>query len=621
MKTYNAKDIFNIAVAGHSSSGKTSLIESMLFLAKQIDRLGKVDDGNTVCDFDVEEIKRHSSVCATVAPVEWKHKKINFIDTPGLFDFEGALAEGMRAADTALITVSGKSGISVGTKKAFYAAEKRNLAKVFFVNGLCDESSRFYRVFEELKAAFGPAVCPVVVPYIKDGKADCYVNILEYKAYKYENNKVVQVPIPDMGDRLEGLRTAVNEAVAETSDEMFEKYFSGETFTPEEIILGISSGVKSGKIYPVFCGDAHTTYGVEHLLNGLTWLTPSAYDRGGELAVDTDGSLHEILPSREAQAAVIVFKTLVDPFVGKLSFFKVVSGKIFADSTIFNMRTGNSEKLGKLFVMTGKKSKEVKELCAGDIGAVAKLQNVQTGDTLCAPSRKVILDPVEYPIPGLSVAIYPVTRGEEDKVAQGILRLADEDPTIVFVNNQETHEMVISTMGEQHTEVILSKLKNRFAVDAIVKTPKVAYRETIKSSVKTQGRHKKQTGGHGQFGDVWIEFSPSDAESLDFNETIVGGSVPKGYFPAVEKGLREAMQKGPLAGYPVVGLKATLYDGSYHPVDSSEMAFKMAAALAYRNGLPKANPVLLEPIGSLKAVVPDASLGDVMGEINKKRGR
>lgn len=621
MKQYDAKKIINIALAGHSGAGKTSVAEAMLYLAGASDRLGKVNDGNTVCDFDAEEVKRKVSVVTAVAPLEWKGFKINLIDTPGLFDFEGGVSEGMRAADTALIVVSGKNGVNVGTEKAVKAATKSGLTKAFFVNGLCDESARFYRVFETLKASFGPSVCPVVVPYIVDGKANCYINLLEHRAYLYENGKMTPTAMPDMGDRLDGLRTAICEAVAETSDEMFEKYFSGEEFTPEEIIVGISTGVKNGTISPVFCGDAQNTFGIDQLLNGLTWLAPSAADKGAEIGVDTNGDPIELAVNENGAAAAVIFKTIADPFVGKLSYFKVISGKISADTPLVNMRTGAPERIGKVLIIRGKKQEEVPYVGAGDIGAVAKLQDANTGDTLCSPARKVVLDPVEYPAPSYSMAIYPKTKGEEDKVAQALARIAEEDPTIKFANNTETHQMLVSGTGEQHLDVVVSKIKAKFGVDVYLEEPKVAYRETIRKKVQVQGRHKKQSGGHGQFGDVWIEFEPCDCEDLEFAERVVGGAVPKGFFPAVEKGLRDCIKKGPLAGYPVVGLKATLYDGSYHPVDSSEMSFKMAAAVAYKNGLPQANPTLLEPIGALKATVPDNNMGDVMGEVNKRRGR
>ncbi|MGI6255495.1 MAG: elongation factor G [Acutalibacter sp.] len=621
MNQYLAKNIINLAVAGHGGAGKTSLAEAMLYLAGVSDRRGKVGDGNTVCDYDPEEIRRKASISAAAAPLEWKNKKINLLDAPGLFDFEGGMCEAMRAADTALIVISGKDGPAVGTEKAFAAAEKNGLAKIFFVNGLCDESARFYRVFEDLKANFGPSVCPVVVPFIQDGQANIYINLLEYKAYDYSGGKPVAVPMPDMGDRLEGLRTAIYEAVAETDDELFEKYFAGEPFTPEEVIVGVSKGVKSGTITPVFCGDALLMRGMEQFLDGLCWLAPSAEEKAAEVGLDVDGNPVELAVNEDAAAAAIVFKTVADPFIGKLSYVKVVSGKISTESQLVNMRTGNVERVGKTVMMVGKKQVDVKYIGAGDIGAIPKLSATNTGDTLCSPARKVTLDGVEYPTPTLSMAIVPAKKGEEDKIAQGMMRLSEEDPTLRFSTNNETHEMIVSGLGEQHLDVAVSKLKSKFGVDVTLKKPKVPYRETIRKTVQVQGRHKKQTGGHGQFGDVWIEFSPCDSEGLEFGERVVGGSVPKGFFPAVEKGLRECIQKGPLAGYPVVGLSAVLYDGSYHPVDSSEMSFKTAAALAYKAGMPQANPVLLEPIGHLKATVPDANMGDVLGEVNKRRGR
>ncbi len=621
MNQYLAKNIINLAIAGHGGAGKTSLAEAMLYLAGVSDRRGKVGDGNTVCDYDPEEIRRKASISAAVAPLEWKNKKINLLDAPGLFDFEGGMMEAMRAADTALIVVSGRDGVAVGTEKAFAAAEKNGLAKIIFVNGLCDESARFYRVFEDLKAQFGPSVCPVVVPFIQDGQANIYINLLEYKAYDYSGGKPVAVAMPDMGDRLEGLRTAIYEAVAETDDELFEKYFAGEPFTPEEVIVGVSKGVKSGTITPVFCGDALLMRGMEQFMDGLCWLAPSAGDKAGELGTDVDGNPVELSVNEDGAAAAIVFKTVADPFIGKLSYVKVVSGKISTDSQLVNMRTGNTERVGKTVMMVGKKQMDVKYIGAGDIGAIPKLSATNTGDTLCSPARKVTLEGVEYPNPTLSMAIVPAKKGEEDKIAQGLMRLSEEDPTLQFATNNETHEMILSGLGEQHLDVAVSKLKTKFGVDVSLKKPKVPYRETIRKTVQVQGRHKKQTGGHGQFGDVWIEFSPCDSEGLEFGERVVGGSVPKGFFPAVEKGLRECIQKGPLAGYPVVGLSAVLYDGSYHPVDSSEMSFKTAAALAYKAGMPQANPVLLEPIGHLKATVPDANMGDVMGEVNKRRGR
>ena len=541
---------------------------------------------------------------------------------PGLLILQAVIAEGMRAADTALIVVSGKDGVCVGTEKAVEAATKAGLTKVFFVNGLCDESARFYRVFESLKATFGPSVCPVVVPYIVDGQANTYVNLFDYKAYEYgTDGSVKQTALPDMGDRLEGLREAIKEAVAETSEELLDKFIMGEEFTPEEIILGVSQGVKDGTICPVFCGDAHNTFAIDQLLNSLTWLAPSAADKSGEIGVDLDGEPVDVSVNDSGAAAAIVFKTVADPFIGRLSYVKVVSGKVSSDAPLINMRTGAQERITKVLSVSGKKQSDVPYIGAGDIGAIPKLASTKTGDTLCSPLRKVVLDGIDYPSSSYTMAVYPAKKGDEDKVAQGIAKLADEDPTIKLVSNHETHEMLISGLGEQHLDVVISRLKTKYNVDAVLKKPKIAYRETIRKKVSAQGRYKKQSGGHGQFGDVWIEFEPCDSDGLVFAERVVGGAVPKNFFPAVEKGLQDSIKKGVLAGYPMVGIKATLYDGSYHPVDSSEMSFKTAASLAYKNGIPNASPTLLEPIGSLKANVPDANMGDVMGEVNKRRGR
>ena len=580
MKQYNAKNILNIALAGHSGCGKTSVAESMLYLAKASDRLGKVADGNTVLDFDSEEIKRQASLMTAVAPIEWKNTKINLIDTPGLFDFEGGVAEGMRAADSALIVVSGKDGVDVGTEKAVKAAQKQGIAKVFFVNGVCDENARFYRVFEDLKATFGPAVCPVVVPFIENGKAEVYVNLFEYRAYRYDKNGVATpTDMPDLGDRLEGLREAIKEAVAETSEEMLDKFLEGEEFTPEEIAVGVSQGVKDGSICPVFCGDAHNTFAFDMFLNSLIWLAPKA-DTHDEIAVDINGEPVDIAVSIDGAAAGIVFKTVSDPFVGKLSYIKAVSGKISSDVPVIDMRTGEPVRITKVLTVRGKKQEDAQFIGAGDIGAIPKLNDVKTGDTLCSPLRKITLEGIDYPVSSYARAIKPKTKGDEDKVAQAVKKVMEEDPSIRYFHNHETHEMIIYGLGEQHLDVVVSKIKSKYNVDAVLETPKVAYRETIRKSVKVQGRHKKQSGGHGQFGDVWIEFSPCDSDSLEFTESIVGGAVPKGFFPAVEKGLREAILKGPLAGYPMVGIKANLYDGSYHPVDSSEMI--AAAGIAIR---------------------------------------
>ena len=572
MKQYPADKIKNIVVTGHGNSGKTSLVEAMLYISGATDRMGKTADGTAVCDFDPEEIKRKCSVSVAVAPVEWKNVKFNMIDVPGLFDFEGAVAEGFRAAECALINVSGKSGVAVGSEKAYARATKAGMAKVIFVNKLNSESADFYKVFEQLKASFGPTVSPIVVPHMNGHQVDCYINLLEYKAYRYNGTKAEEVPMPDMGHRLEGLRTAISEAIAETDDELMEKYFSGEEFTPEEYILGLTQGVRSGSITPVYCGASQTGEAIDQLMNGMSWLVPSPTECEPEVGTDANGSPVELPVSESALPAAVIFKTVADPFVGKLSYFKVVTGKVSPDSMLLNMRTGSTDKIGKLFTVCGKKQSDTPYVGAGDIGAVAKLTGAVTGDTLCAPARPVTLEGVDYPAPSLSMAVIPVNKGDEEKIAQGMIRLTEEDPSMHFGTNTETNQMIVSGQGEQHIDVIISKLKNKFGTDAKVEKPRIAYRETIRGKVEIQGRYKKQSGGHGQFGDVWIRFQPSEAEGLEFTEEVVGGAVPKNFFPAVEKGLLDCMKTGSLAGYPMVGVKATLYDGSYHPVDRSARA-------------------------------------------------
>ena len=621
MKAFSAKQIRNVALVGHAGSGKTSLAEACWYLSGQSERLGRVAEGNTVCDFDPEEIRRGASVSTAVLPLEWKDIKINLLDTPGLFDFTGGRQEGIRAAGSAVVVLSGKSGLTVGAEKGFRAAQKKKIATMFFVNKLDSEHADFYKVFESLKTEFGPMVCPIVVPFVENHRVQCYVNLLEYRAYTYENGKAKTVPLPDMGHRLEGLRTAICEAVAETSEELMEKYFSGEEFTPDELIMGLASGVRKGEIAPVFCGSALPLEGVDQLLNGLQWLAPWAETVAGEIGETPDGEPVDIKVNENAPTVAIVFKTVVDPFVGKLLYFKVIRGRVSADTTLFNPRTGVNEKIGKVLFVRGKKQEETPFVGAGDIGAVAKLAATGTGDTLCDPAAPVVLPPVVFDTPCLSMAVSAAKKGEEEKVANGLLRLMEEDPTMRFYTDHETHEAILSGLGEQHLDVIVSRLRAKFGVEVTLQPPRVPYRETIRKTVKVQGRHKKQSGGHGQFGDVWVEFSPCESDGLVFEETVFGGAVPKNYFPAVEKGLQESAKHGTLAGFPMVGVKATLVDGSYHPVDSSEMAFKTAASLAFKAGIPQASPVLLEPIGTLGAFVPGDNTGDNMGEINRRRGR
>lgn len=622
MRQYLAGKIRNVAIAGHSGSGKTSLAEAMLYKAGVTDRLGKTADGNTVCDFDQEEIKRKCSVASTVAPFSWGSVKINLIDTPGLFDFAAGFYEGVRAAGNVLIAISARSGVTVGAEKAYHLAEKMNRSKLVFVNKMDTENADFYKVLEELKTKFGPSICPLVVPVMDGDKVACYVNLVDNKAYQYnDKGEPSEVSMPDMAHRLEGLTVAISEAVAEADETLFDKYFSGEPFTRDEIIRGIHVGVHNNTITPVLCGSAVTMEGIDMLLDSLADHLPSAWEAGAEIGTDAEGNPVEIPCTDEAPLAAYVFKTVADPFVGKLSYFKVVSGKMSADQTPVNARTGEPERLGKLIYTIGKKQEDTAFISAGDIGAVSKLSATVTGDTLCDPKCVVKLAAMEYPEPCLSMAIKVSKKGDDGKVAQAMQRLMEEDPTMYFEQNNETHQQIVSGLGEQHLDVIVSKLKSKFGVDVTLEKPRVAYRETIRKTVKVQGKHKKQSGGHGQYGDVWIEFSPHDGEELIFEENVFGGSVPRNFFPAVEKGLQDCVKRGMLAGYPVVGLKAVLLDGSYHPVDSSEMAFKTAASLAYKAAMPQAGPALLEPIGNLKVWVPDSNTGDIISELNKRRGR
>lgn len=622
MKQYLAARIRNIALTGHSDSGKTSLAEALLFKAGASDRLGKTSEGNTVCDFDPEEIKRKVSVCTAVAPFAWGSTKINLIDTPGLFDFAGEAAQGVRAAESLLIAVSGKSGVDVGTEKAYKMAKDLSKATLFFVSKLDVEHSDFYKVFEELKSTFGPSVCPIVVPYVEDQQVKCYINLIDMKAYTYDDKgEAHEVDMPDFGHRLDGLTAAVSEAVAETDESLFEKYFSGEQFTRDEIIRGVHTGVTNGSISPVLCGCSTNLQGIDMLLDCIVDLLPSPWEKGAEVAVDAEGEPVEVPCTDESPLAAYVFKTIADPFVGKLSYVKVISGKLAADSAPINSRTGQPERLGKIIYIRGKKQEDTAYITAGDIGAVTKLAATETGDALCDPKKVLSFDPIHFPHPCLTMAIKAEAKGDEAKIASALQRLMEEDPTLAYENNAETHQQLISGLGEQHLDVLVSKLKNKFGVSVSLEVPRVAYRETIRKKVKVQGKHKKQSGGHGQFGDVWVEFEPTVGDDLVFEEKVFGGAVPKSFFPAVEKGLQDCVKHGVLAGYPVVGLKATLVDGSYHPVDSSEMSFKMAASLAYKAGMPQASPVLLEPIGNLKVYVPDSNTGDIIGDLNKRRGR
>lgn len=619
MKTYAPDQIRNIALAGHASKGKTTLLEAMLHLAGATERAGKVADGNTVTDFDAEEKKRHISMASAVASIEYKSKKLNFIDTPGLFDFEQGAFEGLRAAETAVIVVSARSGLAVGAEKAFKNAGSRRMARVLVTTKMDDDRAVFYKSFNGIVAKFGTAACPVVVPIISGGKVAAYYNMIDGKAYAYADGKRTESDAqPDDAPRFAAVQAVFTEAVASADEELMEKYFEGEELTPEEKIRGLKAGVADGSIIPVFALSGLAETACDLLLDFLAEVCPAPKS---EYAADADGEPIELTPDPNGPLAAVCFKTVADPFIGKLSYFKVISGKITAATPAYNARTGKEERMGKLVSVFGAKQTDISELSAGDIGAVTKLGGFATGDTLCSAAQVVTLDGVHIPSATYAMAVEVAKKGEEEKVASGLSRLCEEDPSLHFGVNNETHQQILSGLGEQHLDVAMARLKSKFGVEATLVQPRVAYRETITMKVSAQGRHKKQSGGHGQFGDVFIEFEPYDTEELVFAERVVGGAVPKNFFPAVEKGLRESMQKGVLAGYPMVGVKATLFDGSYHPVDSSEMSFKTAASLAYKEGIPKAMPVLLEPILTVTATVNDEAMGDVIGDINKRRGR
>ncbi|MCK9477873.1 MAG: elongation factor G [Firmicutes bacterium] len=618
MRQVSIDKIRNICLLGHGGSGKTSLTEAMLKYAKVIDRLGKVTEGTTATDFDPEEIRRTISINTAVATFESNDCKYNLIDTPGYFDFVGEILEGVRVADAAVITLSSRSGLSVGAEKSWDYCVERKMPRLFFVNKMDDEHSDFQKVLGELENKYGNSVVPFIVPIVDEGKMTGYIDVIQEKAMSFADGSSKETAMPDSAaDMIASMREKLVEAVAESNEELMEKYFNGEEFTVDEIKAALRAGIIGNDIFPVLCGSAIDSMGIDVLLDAICEYMPSPADMPAEKTISGD----EIAAKETEPLSLLVFKTVADPYVGKLSYFRVYSGKLTADTTVTNSTKGVNEKIGKIYFVTGKKQAETNEIGAGDIGAVTKLANTVTGDTLCKQGEKITFAGIDFPTPNLTLAIAPKTKGDEEKISTGLQRLAEEDPTFKIENNAEVRQMLISGLGELHIDVITSKLKAKFGVSVDLNEPKVPYRETIRKKVKVEGKHKKQSGGHGQYGHVWIEFEPGETEGLIFEEKIFGGAVPKNYFPAVEKGLQESISRGVLAGYPVVNLKATLVDGSFHPVDSSEMAFKIAASLAYRKGVEEASPVLLEPIGRLEVLVPSANMGDIIGDINKRRGR
>ncbi|MGI6201063.1 MAG: elongation factor G [Christensenellales bacterium] len=621
MKVYQASQIRNIGVVGHGSEGKTTLVEAMLFNAGEIDRMGKVVDGTTAMDYDPEEIKRTISISASMAPIPWQQSKLNMIDIPGYFDFEGEMVGGLKVADTALIAVGAVAGTHVGTEKAFDCATRYGLGKFFVVTQMDRENAHYGKVVEKLISMYGATVVPLNLPILKGEKFVGLVDVLTRAAHTFDG-KACDVP-DDLQDDLENYREALIEAAAENDEELLEKFFGGEALTEDEIARGVKAGLVSASLMPVACTAAEPNLGVKELMDLLVKYAASPVDKGGVEATDVkSGERVTLEPDADAPFAAQVFKTVADPFVGKLSLFRVYSGTLKSDSSIYNANLEKAAKPGTVYTMRGKKQIAAEAVCAGDIGALAKLTATATGHTLCDPAKPVLFDMIAFPEPCISMAVSAQNKQEEEKVFSGLARLTEEDPTFK-VTKSEMGETIINGLGELHLEVIIKKLAAKFGVKVNVTAPIIPYRETIRKKVKAEGRHKKQTGGHGQFGHVWIEFEPIGDSGTDFEfvDKVVGGVVPRNFIPAVEKGLRENIVHGVLAGYPVVGLRCTLYDGSYHPVDSSEMAFKTAARLAYRKGLADAGPVLLEPIYHVKIQAPDKYTGAVIGDMNRRRGR
>lgn len=621
MKDYLANEVRNVVVLGHSGAGKSSVIEACLYFTKAIERYGKNNDGTTALNYDPEEGKRGTSVYCHIAPVEWKDKKINFIDTPGYMDYAGEEATGLMMGDNALIVVNAKEGIEAGTERAWReAVSKQKIPTIFFVNKMDVENANFDTVYTSIREKFGKSVIPFEVPIIENGVVVGSVNILRRKAWYYnDRNTAKEVPSALIGE-VERYYNEIAEAIAMTDDELMEKFFSGETFDEHELAKGLRIGVRSGDIRPVYCGSAENQTGIERLLDLITEYFPSYAEKGRIQAETLKGDTIDMETNENEALSAFVFKTIVDPFVGKVSYLKVMSGVLNSDSQVYNSKKDVTEKINQIYVINGKYQIGVGKLFTGDIGAVVKLQATETNDTLCTRSRVIKYPDIEYPHPMLGYAIHPKTKADEDKLSSGIHNLMLEDHTIKLVNNEETHEQVLYGVGDQHIDLILSKLKSKYKVEVTTEKPTVQYRETISAKAEAQGKYKKQNGGAGQYGDVWVRFEPTDSDDMVFAEEVFGGAVPKQYFPPVEQGLRDCMNKGVLAGYKVVGVKATLYDGSYHPVDSKEVAFKEAARLAYNAAMPNAKPVLLEPIGKVVVTAPEDYTGTLMGDFTKRRG-
>ena len=626
MQTYKYEKIRNVAILGHGGCGKTTLVEAMAYTTGITKRMGRVEEGNTISDYDKEEQKRLFSISTTLVPILWEDTKINFLDTPGYFDFVGEVEEAISAADAAIIVVSAKAGIEVGTKKAWDICERYKLPRMIFVTDMDDDNASFRNVVEALKEDYGNRIAPFHTPIRENEKFIGFVNVVKMAGRRFSNNlgEYVDGDIPDYCmEYVNNYRDALMESIAETSEDLMNKFFEGEEFTMVEIENAIRSSVASGDMIPVLCGSGVQARGTFALLQAIDKYFPSpnknvitGMSQKTETTFFADYDANKDFSAR-------VFKTIADPFIGKFSLIKVCSGVLKSDSVIYNANKGTEEKLSRLYVLRGKEQIEVKELYAGDIGAIGKLSDTQTGDTLSTKANPIIYDPIKMSVPYTYVRYEAKNKGDDDKISQALSKLMEEDKTLKTVNDKENRQSLLYGIGEQQLDVTVSKMLSRYKVEVVISKPKVAFRETIRKKVQVQGRHKKQSGGAGQFGDVIMTFEPSgDLETpYVFEEKIFGGSVPRNFFPAVEKGVQESVLAGPLAGYPVVGIKATLIDGSYHPVDSNEMAFKLAARKAFKAGIMDATPIILEPIASMKVVVPDKFTGDIMGDLSKRRGR
>ena len=627
MKDYNYKNLRNVGLIGHGATGKTSLAEALLFYTNNTDRLGKVEEGTTIMDYEQEERKRGISLSTSIASFEQENTKINIVDMPGYFDFQGEMYQGMRAVDIATIVVCAVSGVQVGTEKAWDYCEKIKLPRAFFINKMDRENANFEKTLEQIQEKFGMGIIPIQYPIGKENEFNGIVDIISKTALKYDlkTYKTEEIDIPEeMIDKIEEYKQMVMEAVAETDEELLDKYLSNGELSDDDIYSGLIRGCAQGEIAPVLCGSASKVIGIKSMIDSIIQCFPSPENGLKQKAINLSNNEEVFIGIDDKKPfSALVFKTIADPFVGKISLFKVITGRLKGELTVLNTNKEKQEKLNHLFFMKGKNQISTQEIVAGDIGAVSKLQYTATGDTLCSESFKIIYDKINLPESVMPMAILPKAKGDEEKISLSLAKLMEEDPVFKIERDIENAETIVWGLGETHLEVIASRIRSKFGADVILQQPKVPYRETIKGNSDVQGKHKKQSGGHGQYGDVKIKFEPrQDGElDLEFIDKVVGGAVPRNFIPAVEKGLRDCISNGVLAGYPVVGLKATLYDGSYHPVDSSEMAFKVAASIAYKKGLEAAKPILLEPIMNVDILVPDNYMGDVMGDINKRRGR